>query len=558
VSAAAVTLALAGAATLGAAAGCGSPTPPPTGPIAATVETYDYTFDLESRRATAIVTARVDVAGDCLSLPLRATDLGPDVTINGAPAAGTFDGSTLKVCGEGAGAGTELEIHASMTVALATLDGSQVGYSVGTGPGGPFYYLISWVEGCDQFAPCDRRPPRFAHYHFHVTHPAGVTVLCPGTVSDAGGTTDCTFDFDGGPTYSTFGLVATTGWVTHDLGTWAGVHATIYDDPAGSITAAIDPTYEAGFLQWMTDTFGPYPYGDELRIAVGPTYWAGFEHPGNIVLDAGLTDPRNGSLYAQPVAHTLTHEMTHQWAGDQTTLAGTYDFVWKESMAEYLAYVWEDMNDPTVAVRTARAWKIDSRGAGYYPVPDGQPALFDYYGDVYGPGPMILFHQIEGMSSRAQVIAALQSLLGSPHAIGVGDVEAALETSTGLDLAAYFDAWVHGTGAPVWPTWTATWTPGTGNAGSLHVVQTNVADAPGKVCAFDVELEDAAGTQTARVPVDAFAAGTDQTIAVADPGFAVATAALDPDAKCLVTAPALTLPRRHARGWTPWHVGAPR
>jgi len=63
---------------------------------------------------------------------------------------------------------------------------------------------------------------------------------------------------------------------------------------------------------------------------------------------------------------------------------------------------------------------------------------------------MILFRQIEVLSSRAQVLAAIATLLGEPRAISVDDVVAALETSTGLDLDAYAAAWIHGTGAPVW------------------------------------------------------------------------------------------------------------
>src|SRR5207302_393771 len=150
------------------------------------------------------------------------------------------------------------------------------------------------------------------------------------------------------------------------------------------IAAAIDPVWHGGFVAWMHGTFGPYPYGDELRLLTAPTYWNGFEHPGNIVLADSLAHQRFPP-YANEVAHTLDHEMAHMWAGDQTTLAGTYDFVWKESMAEYLSYVWEDMNVPTIGDVTAGAWKGFGQTAMYYPVPGGEPALFDYYGDVYGP-----------------------------------------------------------------------------------------------------------------------------------------------------------------------------
>ena len=37
----------------------------------------------------------------------------------------------------------------------------------------------------------------------------------------------------------------------------------------------------------MADHFGPYAYGQEIRFATAPTYWAGFEHPGNIALGDG-------------------------------------------------------------------------------------------------------------------------------------------------------------------------------------------------------------------------------------------------------------------------------
>src|SRR5579862_9096952 len=361
---------------LGAAA-CGSPPmPPPQGAIQATITTYDFTFDLATRHATAVLTANVDAPGNCLSLPFRATNL-VNVTIDGDAAGTQLADGIVSICGTGWEAGTTLTISAELDVAQATDGASQVGYSVSPTPGsGQFYYLVSWVEGCDRFAPCDHRPSVFAHYHFHVAHPAGVTVLCPGTVSETNGVTDCTFDYDGGPTYSTFGIAGHSAWTMHDLGTWGGVHATIYDEPSGATSALVDPTWFDGYLTWIQGEFGPYPYGTELRVAVAPTYWSGFEHPGNIVLDDGLAcgPPKCSSYYLHPVTHVLTHEIAHQWAGDQTTLSGLYDFVWKESMAEYLAYTYESMQDPPAALATARGWKSMAQSARYYPVPTTMPA----------------------------------------------------------------------------------------------------------------------------------------------------------------------------------------
>jgi aminopeptidase N len=165
---------------------------------------------------------------------------------------------------------------------------------------------------------------------------------------------------------------------------------------------------------------------------------------------------------------------------------------------------------------------------------------------------MILFHQIEQLSSRDQVLAALHALLGSPDAIGVADVEAALEQSTGLDLQAYFAAWMKGAGAPVWPKVDATWVPAPQPpGGALHVSVVNATAIGGKTCKFDVELRDAAGASALRVSVDTFRDGNDQSFTISDQGFTVSTVVLDPDAKCLVY-PASTAFTPHAPDWSPW------
>ena len=192
---------------------------------------------------------------------------------NCAAARVTTTPTTLTACGLGWPAGTEVILAARMTQNLSTLGASQVGYSVTPYGTGSFFYLVSWVGGCDRFGPCDPTPGTFAHYLFTVHHLAGVKVLCPGRITPGETVTTCTFDYDGGPTYSTFGLAATPAWAITDLGTWGTVRASLYERPGGtsSVGALLDPTYARGFLAWMSDRFGAYPYGDELRIAAAPT-----------------------------------------------------------------------------------------------------------------------------------------------------------------------------------------------------------------------------------------------------------------------------------------------
>ncbi len=536
------------------ACGGSSPEPPPTGPITAEVLRYDYTFDLESRDATARVELRAATAGDCVTLPMRANLRGDDAELGGAPATAEQDGDQVTVCGEGWEAGTELTLSLEAVVALETWEDSQVGYSISTDAGGePFYYLVSWVGGCDRFGPCDHAPDRFARYRFTIRHPEGVSVLCPGEVTAGDTETTCDFDHDGGPTYSTFGVVASPNWTVSSPADWNGLSVTIHNRTGSLVEAGIDAEWQAGFLDSMETRFGPYPFGDTLRVITGPTFWAGFEHPGNIVLDDGLGSggPIGGSPYADPINHTLAHELAHQWAGDQTTLAGTYDFVWKEAMAEYLSFVYEDETDPAVGARTAIAWRGFARGAAFYPVPEEEPPLLDYYGEVYGPGPMILFRQLEALFSRAQVLDAIGALLGAPAARSVDDVQAALEEALGVDLSGYFGTWVRGTGAPTWPQFSVDVADLGGGEVSVTVAQVSPA-SPSYGCAFAVELQGAAPEERAEVWIDLGVDGAGTVEETASPGFAVTATRLDPHGSCLAFPAPAVAAARHPRGWTPW------
>ncbi len=537
---------------LGALAACGGDDGEsvPPGPIAATVTHYDYTFDITSRAAHATVTATVTTAGDCFALPFRGEGLNAATAKLGGVAArtATVDAGVLTVCGEGLAVDSELTLDVDLTVPMTTLSTSQVGYSITRdAQNNPFYYLVSWVGGCDRFGPCDSRPDQFATYTFHVTHPAELMVACSGTLTEPSLTeTQCEFSHEGGPTYSTFGIAAypRTAWIAADKGMWGSVHATVYDRPGTQMTAAIETAHHAGFVSWMESNFGPYPYGSELRILTAPTYWSGFEHPGNIVLDDTLARQVMPS-YLHNAQHILDHEIAHQWAGNETTLADTYDFVWKEAMAEYLTFAYEDSVEPPAALRTAGAWKSFSTSAAFFPVPGEKPALFDYYGDVYGPGPMVLFRQIEVLSTRAQVLAGIAMVLGEPRAISVADVIAALEVSTGLDLDAYAAAWIRGTGAPVWPKLETTYTPGAGTS----TLRVRVTAGETRTCKFHIGLAGANPGEIVRVAVDTFRNGIDQTLTLPTPAFAVTSTQIDPLRECLVYPATVTrtAPRQH-----PW------
>ena len=523
------------------AIGCGDDDPPPTGPMTVSVRHYDYAFDLDSRAATATLTLLVSTGGDCLSLPMRAHS-PTDVTLGGDPiVSGELVDDVLTVCGEGFAAGEEIDLVANVEIPTGTWEDTQVGYSVSTDiEGNPFYYLLSWLGGCDRFGPCDSAPDHFATYRFTVTHPLGTDVLCPGTITAADTITICDFAWPGGPTYSTFAIAASPSWSATDLGTSAGgVRLTLYDTPSTGIVDDINAAQHLAFLDWMAERFGPYPYGDELRLATAPTAWLGFEHPGNIVLHDHLNTI--DTSYADKLANTTNHEIAHMWAGDETTVATIYDFVAKEAMAEYLTFVFEEEEvDVNVAGKSAAAWKATADYySDYYPYPEDEPRLVDFSGHVYGSGPFVLLRQIEALFDRDTVFAALTDLLGEERAISVADFQAALEAATGADLDHYFDVWVYGEGTPSWPRFEVTITDLGGGEVSVTLVQQN-PEAGLFGCAFNVMLMGAESSERHEVWVDLGVDGRAETTVTATPGFAVTRHYIDSDYQCLVWEAAAT------------------
>ncbi|MET0388693.1 MAG: M1 family aminopeptidase [Polyangiales bacterium] len=503
---------------------------------------YEVQLDLNNAGLRVDVTLRAQTAGDCVSVPMRIQ--ATRVAINGVETTRvTVDNNVMTACdpaGVGYAAGTDVVLAVIGQEPIGTVQGTDIGFKFhGDVNTTQYAYMLSWVQGCDLHGPCDTRPATFASYHFGVTHPANYQVLCPGTVTRSSATfTDCRFDF-WGPSYSTHGLVARSpAWTESTLGTSAGVTLKLYTGNDTAIAQQLDVTAISGSFAWLANTFGAYPYGNELRIVNAPTVWQGFEHPGLVVLQSELTS--QDVNYVNDLRHVAIHELAHQWAGNQATLAGTYDFVWKEAMAEYLTYVYEDQAlSPNVGAASRRSWKNAAAGASYFPVPMDRPQLLEYFGDAYGAGPMVLFRQLEVMFGRAAVLNGIRALIGSgtPRAWSIADVQAALSQAVGADLTTYFNSWVYGSGSPAWPTATAEFAetaPGS-QTWSVHVNVTSVSNGTPPGCAFHVRLWDATRSAWADVGFNNGANGGEY--APSAPlmlRFTPASAEVDPDDECLV------------------------
>lgn len=488
-----------GAIDTGGAGGAGGA--PPSGLIAGPVTRYDYVFDAAQLTADTLLTIDAQApGGDCVELESLVPPSGP-VTWNAEAAlSATADSGVFHACGAPVGPGA-LEVRAPTVFPKKKYLGLDVGFSISKDmDGGDFSYLLSWVGGCDSFGPCDDDPGTLAEMHFEIRHAAGVPVLCPGVLVPGETSTRCDIAGTLAPTYSAVGWASDPLWQKKPFIHTGGVDWVFYEVPSGQLMESLDPATMTDFFGWLTGLFGPFPYGDELRFAGGPTAWLGFEHPANIVLYEGL-----GSLptsYYDTMAHVTMHEIVHQWAGDRTTIASAADFVWKEATAEYIPYVYEDEKIGADASGASREyWDSVSLQAQHYPRPtdDPLPQVSQFYGDVYGPGPMVLYVQLEALVGRAAVLAGIQAFLEDPGARSVDELRAALEAASGEDLGPYFDAWVFGSGAPEWPTLKIEAAQDANGEVTVTVTQQN---ASGKLYGCVVEVDVQGATQAATATID--------------------------------------------------------
>jgi aminopeptidase N len=459
-----------------------------------TLSRYDYRFDLPTGNASTKLNLDVEAPGTrCIELasllPLT------DMTVSHAPAvrAEQLNG-TITLCGEFPD--TTVTFESRVTVPETSDPDTHVGFSRRLDAhGNPFTYLLGWVEQCDRFGPCDPSPQRLTNFGFEITHAATDVVLCPGSLQTTAGKTSC--NLDGAPTYSSFAIAANPAWQRKPLVTAAGVSVVTYEAPGGRVHAALDPAAVGAFVEWITRHLGPFPYGSELRIATAPVRWLGMEHPANIVVREDLPDVPQ--LYANVPLHTVLHEIAHHWAGNRTTLAHTLDFAWKEAIAEYLSYVFEEERRPTAEAISARKLWHDIGGGASYPVrplDDPEVPLSVWANTGYGSGPMTLFIQLEPWLGRATLLQAIRSFLAEPGARSVDDLRLALEAASDRSLRRYFDAWVLGRGSPEWPAFHVETTL-SGDETLVTVTQSAPVVFPAVV---EVELRGA--TQSARVKLD--------------------------------------------------------
>lgn len=222
----------------------------------------------------------------------------------------------------------------------------------------------------------------------------------------------------------------------------------IYDNPATlpNFQADIDETVD--FLELFSDLFGLYPFADEKYGHCMAPLSGGMEH--QTMTTQGFFEK---SL--------TSHELAHQWFGDNVTCASWTDIWVNEGFAAYSEYLMKealypaettqhliDIHDNIMSQPDGAVWVLDSLN---------ESRIFD--GRLtYDKGAAIVHTFRFMINNDATFFNALKNYQTNfKDSVAVGtDVQAELEAASGIDFTEAFDQWYFGEGYPTYSTrWNA-------------------------------------------------------------------------------------------------------
>ena len=220
----------------------------------------------------------------------------------------------------------------------------------------------------------------------------------------------------------------------------------IYNNPQTLPNFQEDIDETADFLELYASLFGPYPFQDEKYGHCMAPISGGMEH--QTMTTQGFFEKK-----------LTTHELCHQWWGDNVTCASWADIWINEGFASYGEYLMlenlypgqqvQHMTDVHTSVMSAvdgSVYVLDSLNEGR--IFDGRLSYDKGAGIIH-----TLRYLVNDDNLFFSTLRQFQSAYKDSTATGI-DLRNFFSNSTGINLNAFFDEWYFGEG---FPTYSARW-----------------------------------------------------------------------------------------------------
>lgn len=384
-----------------------------------------------SGRATLRATATQDLSRfdlDLRSLAVKA------VLVDGAAADFARDGQELTVAPAGgirAGSAFEVVVRYAGVPEIVTDPNGDIEGWIPTTDGA---CALGECVGSPAWYPANDDPEDKATYDFAVTVPEGLTAIANGVLlshrTSGGETTWRWREADPMAPY-----LASTAIGQFDL--------TRYEIDGIPAYVAVDPQCPKGtilrklpaIVHFLTQMYGPYPF-TAVGAIVDNAKLVGYE----------LETQTKPYYNHMPNEWTLVHETAHMWYGDSVTLKDWPDIWLNEGFATFSNWLWMEAQGKKTASSQFHAYY--STGGWIWGLETGNvldPAdLFDW-GGVYVRGAMTLQALREKVADD-DVFFGIMRDWAAQHRHGAATSAqfiALAEEKSGLDLDAFFRAWLY-------------------------------------------------------------------------------------------------------------------
>lgn len=290
----------------------------------------------------------------------------------------------------------------------------------------------------------------------------------------------------------------------------------IYNNPATLPNFQDDIDETADFIELFAELYGPYPFADQKYGHCMAPIGGGMEHQ---------TMTTQGSFSAG----LTSHELGHQWWGDNVTCASWADIWVNEGFASYSEQLMLENLYPGQNTQNMLEihQSVMEQPNGSVWVEDSLNTNRIFSGRLtYDKGAAIIHTMrflIDDDEAFFDGLRAYQTQFTDSTAIGL-DVKEVMETTTGVDLTNFFQEWYFGEG---FPTYSARWNMYNG-ALLLEITQTTSANLVTPFFTNDLEIKfDRPGaTDTIiRFPIT----GTNNQFVVLNPGNIINLMSIDPN-----------------------------